>query len=67
MTNQPIPPFVPPTGDDDDLARDDTIAAEDFTEGEQPLDRDVDEDQVDSAAADEQAASEGTLDDGESR
>lgn len=61
MSSQPIPPFVPPTGDDDDLVRDDTTGAEDFTEGDRPLDPDVDQNQVNSAAADEQAASEGTL------
>jgi hypothetical protein len=61
MTNTPIPPIVPPA-DGDDLVRDDTIAAEDFTDGDQPLDPDMDDDKLDSAAADEQAATEGTLD-----
>ena len=58
MSSQPIPPVVPPTGDDDDLAAEETVLADD----DRPLDPDLDDDRVDSAAADERAATEGTLD-----
>ncbi|MGK3951516.1 hypothetical protein ACLKM7_04240 [Microbacterium sp. I2] len=58
MSSQPIPPIVPPTGDDDDLAADEDVLADD----DRPLDPDLDDDRLDSAAADERAATEGTLD-----
>ncbi len=61
MSNPPIPPVVPgmlPGDDDDAVARPDVLAADD----DRPLDPDLDDDAVDSAAADERAATEGTLD-----
>jgi hypothetical protein len=61
MSNPPIPPVVPGllAGDDDDAVdRPDVLAGGD----DAPLDPDVDDDAVDSAEADERAATEGTLD-----
>ena len=59
MSNSNPIPFVPGQND-----RDDASAGLDAPEGddlEQPLDPDADDDQVDSASADIQAATEGTL------
>lgn len=67
MTNQPIPPIIPPAGDDDLTDRDtlDTEEAlatdEPVMDDDRPLDTDLDDDRIDSAAADERAATEGTV------
>ena len=69
MTNQPIPPFVPPTGDDDDRATADSLDSDEtldtdesvMDDDDRPLDTDLDDDHIDSAAADERAATEGTI------
>jgi hypothetical protein len=62
MTNQN--PLIPPLGDDDDRRADDAQTGDGILEDDdRPLDPDVDDDQLDSAAADERAATEGTLDD----
>lgn len=69
MTNHPIPPFVPPTGDDDDRTRADSLDSEEtldtdesvMGDDDRPLDTDLDDDRIDSAAADERAATEGTI------
>jgi hypothetical protein len=66
-------PYLGPIGDDD--ARDDDTALDDGArdgdgildpildgDDDRPLDPDLDDDQLDSAAADERAATEGTLD-----
>ncbi|MCP2636162.1 hypothetical protein K0817_006215 [Microbacterium sp. HD4P20] len=58
MSSQPIPPIVPPEDGDDDLGVDDAA----LTDADGPLDPDLDEDRIDSAEADERAATEGTLD-----
>lgn len=52
------PPLLPVPDGDDDLDGD-RIGGEDV---ERPLDPDLDDARLDSAAADEQAAAEGTLD-----
>lgn len=51
-------PPLPPVPDGDDALDGDRVGTEDV---EQPLDPDLDDDRIDSAAADEQAATEGTL------
>lgn len=68
MTNQPIPPIVPPTGDDDRVMADsldseETLDTDESVMGDddRPLDTDLDDDRIDSAAADERAATEGTI------
>ena len=65
MTNQPIPPFVPAGGDDADRGPDEALDAAQPGDADRPLDPDLDDDQIESAAADEQAASEGTLESGD--
>ena len=65
-------PYLGPIGDDDDTVRDDDTALDDGGDGildpildgadDRPLDPDLDDDRIDSAAADERAATEGTLD-----
>lgn len=66
MTNPPLPPFVPSPRDDDDFVDDDTSLDDQVLdiddEADAPLDPDLDDDLIDSAAADEIAATEGTLD-----
>lgn len=61
MTNQN--PLIPPLGDDDRRADDAQSGDGILEDDDRPLDPDVDDDQLDSAAADERAATEGTLDD----
>lgn len=56
MTNQL--PYEGPLDDDQDAVIDDGIDQD----ADRPLDPDLDDDQLDSAAADERAATEGTLD-----
>ncbi len=68
MTNQI--PYEGPLGDDDDPAREDDadlgdgggVLGDVFDDDDRPLDPDLDDDQIDSAAADERAATEGTVD-----
>lgn len=69
MSNTPIPPFVPPAGDDDDLGTRETLDTDEtvLSDDDQPLDTDLDDDRIDSAAADERAATEGTVGDEEGR
>jgi hypothetical protein len=65
-------PYLGPIGDDDDAVLDDDTALDDGGDGildpildgddDRPLDPDLDDDRIDSAAADERAATEGTLD-----
>jgi hypothetical protein len=65
-------PYLGPIGDDDDAVLDDDTALDDGGDGildpildgddDRPLDPDLDDDRLDSAAADERAATEGTLD-----
>ncbi|MFC8680076.1 hypothetical protein ACFT30_01050 [Microbacterium ureisolvens] len=64
-------PLIPPLGDDDvdrnlddgvDSAADDGDGLLGLGDDDRPLDPDLDDDQTDSAAADERAATEGTLD-----
>lgn len=59
MTNQL--PFEGPLDDDDDTVLDDGID-DGIEDDDRPLDPDLDDDQLNSAAADERAATEGTLD-----
>lgn len=63
MSNTPIPPFVPPAGDDDDLGAEEALDTDEtvMADDDRPLDTDLDDDRIDSAAADERAATEGTL------
>jgi hypothetical protein len=61
MTNQN--PLIPPLGDDDRGADDAQAGDGILGDDDRPLDPDVDDNQLDSAAADERAATEGTLDD----
>ena len=63
MSNNPIPPFVPPTGDDDDIVADEALDTDEnlMADEARPLDTDLDDDGIDSAAADERAATEGTI------
>lgn len=58
MSNPAFPPIVPNDGDDDLANRPDILAGGD----DAPLDPDLDDDSLDSAEADERAATEGTLD-----
>ncbi|MGN6219540.1 MAG: hypothetical protein ACTHNQ_08550 [Microbacterium sp.] len=65
MTNQL--PYEGPLEDDDDVTPDDSLRDGVLEDGlgddeDRPLDPDLDDDRVDSAAADERAATEGTLD-----
>ncbi|GAA5206554.1 hypothetical protein [Microbacterium kyungheense] len=66
MTNQI--PYEGPLGDDDDpTADDDTLEEGVLADGldgddDRPLDTDLNDDRIDSAAADERAATEGTVD-----
>ncbi|WP_426321536.1 hypothetical protein [Microbacterium sp. E-13] len=68
MTNQI--PYEGPLGDDDDPAREDDadlgdgdgVLGDVFDDDDRPLDPDLNDDQIDSAAADERAATEGTVD-----
>lgn len=68
-------PYLGPIGDDDDPVRDDDTALygggddgdgilDPILDGDddRPLDPDLDDDRIDSAEADERAATEGTLD-----
>jgi len=62
-------PYPGPIDDDDDPMLDDTADDSDGIldpilggDDDRPLDPDLDDDQIDSAAADERAATEGTLD-----
>jgi len=64
MTNQL--PYEGPL-DDDDVTPDDTLREGVLEDGlgdgeDRPLDPDLDDDRIDSAAADERAATEGTID-----
>lgn len=65
MSNNPMPPIVPPTGDDDDVVADEVLDTDETVMGDDdhPLDTDLDDDRIDSAAADERAATEGTIGD----
>jgi hypothetical protein len=66
MPSDPVPPFVPPVGGNGFLPHDHAVTeGDDDADGERPLDPDADQDRVNSAAADEQAATEGTLDSGQ--
>ncbi|MBW9092225.1 hypothetical protein JNB62_00850 [Microbacterium jejuense] len=70
MTNQT--PYIGPIGDDDPTTDDDVLEDGVLEDGvlaggldgddDRPLDTDLDADRVDSAAADERAATEGTVD-----
>jgi hypothetical protein len=65
MTNQL--PYEGPLEDDDDITPDDPLREGVLEDGlgdddDRPLDADLDDDRVDSAAADERAAREGTID-----
>ena len=63
-------PYPGPIGDDDDAMLDDRTADDSGGildpvldgDDDRPLDPDLDDDRLDSAAADERAATEGTLD-----
>ncbi len=69
MSNQPIPPIIPPTDDGDDLTTGDALGTDEtldtdesvMGDDDRPLDTDLDDDSIDSAAADERAATEGTI------
>lgn len=70
MSNNPIPPVLPPVGDepdDDGMQNADAQAVEGHDtdptarDDDRPLDPDLDDDQVDSAEADARAATEGTM------
>jgi hypothetical protein len=69
MSNNPIPPFVPGSGRDDDPSNDEVLDTDGTVmgDGDRPLDTDLDDDDIDSAAADERAATEGTVGEQESR
>ena len=60
---QPDPPFRAPTGDDDDVVADEVLDTDEtvMADEDRPLDTDLDDDRIDSAAADERAATEGTM------
>ena len=58
MSNPPILPIVPGPDDDDDLVDSpDVLSGDD----DRPLDPDLDDGAIDSATADERAATDGTL------
>ncbi|WP_194410603.1 hypothetical protein [Microbacterium cremeum] len=69
MSNQPVPPLVPPADDDpitgDPLDTTELLGADDsmMDDDDRLLDTDLDADRIDSAAADERAATEGTIGD----
>ena len=64
MSHPDRPPIVPADGDALTGSSDGLVDDREglFDTGERPLDPDLDDDDVNSAAADERAATEGTLD-----